>query len=264
MPVMTVDGKTIEVTEDDSAIARQLARWARGQAHDPAGVLPVMATGRDDSGIADSIAAVRRLAIHYGIQADYPAAIVGLNAVVVTDRREIPADDFFAGMFETALESDEIVVSVRFPRPRQSGYFKLPNPASGYVVVGCFIARFEESTRVAVNGASPCVYRDEQLEARLSDSFSIDALAGYAPDPEEFNEDAFAGIFDAITDIDWRGYAGRFIVLVTDAGARKATDSLSSTGLGAELLRLASQDRDQMSGGGKIAIYILGGIQHGL
>ena len=68
--------------------------------------------------------------------ADYPAAVLGLNATVVTDRREIPADSFFIGLFETALEPDEIVTSVRFPKVRSAGYVKVANPASGYVTVG--------------------------------------------------------------------------------------------------------------------------------
>ena len=85
--------------------------------------------------------------------ADYPAALVGLGATVVTDRRTIAADDFFTGLFETALDEGEIVTAVRFPRPRKAGYAKFPNPASRYAIVGVMAAETADGVRIAVTGA---------------------------------------------------------------------------------------------------------------
>ena len=103
--------------------------------------------------------------------ADYPAAVLGLGATVVTDRRTIAADDFFTGLFETALEAGEIVTAVRFPRPHRAGYAKFPNPASRYAVVGVMAAETADGpaggVRVAVTGAGPCVFRARGIEAAL-------------------------------------------------------------------------------------------------
>ena len=107
--------------------------------------------------------------------ADYPAAVLGLDAVVVTDRRAIAADDFFTGLFETALEAGEIVTAVRFPRPRRAGYAKFPNPASRYAIVGVMAAETASGVRVAVTGAGPCVFRARGIEAALGDG--LDAAA---------------------------------------------------------------------------------------
>ena len=85
--------------------------------------------------------------------ADYPAAVVGLGATVHTNKREIAGDDFFTGMFETALEPGEMVTKVTFPVPQKAAYMKFPNPASRYAMVGVFVAKFSENVRVAVTGA---------------------------------------------------------------------------------------------------------------
>ena len=97
---------------------------------------------------------------------DYPAAVLGLNATVKTNKREIAADDFFLGMFETALADDEVIVSVSFPKPTRAGYMKFPNPASRYAIVGVMVAQTGGQTRVAVTGAAPCVFRRERLRER--------------------------------------------------------------------------------------------------
>lgn len=105
--------------------------------------------------------------------ADYPSAVLGLGATVVTDRREIAADDYFQGLFTTALEENEIVTAVRFPVPRRAGYAKFPNPASRYAMVGVFVAETNGGVRVAVTGAgADGVYRDAALEAALNSDFS--------------------------------------------------------------------------------------------
>ena len=124
--------------------------------------------------------------------ADYPAALVGLGATVVTDRREIAADDFFTAMFETALEPGEIVRQVCFPIPQAAGYAKFPNPASRYAVVGAFVARTASGVRVAVTGAGPSVFRVPEMEAALIASFSPAAIAGIAVPADDLNTDPHA------------------------------------------------------------------------
>jgi len=115
---------------------------------------------------------------HADPAADYPAALVGLGATVVTDRREIAADDFFRGMFDTPLEPDEIITSVRFPVPDAAGYAKFPNPASKYAVVGVMVARGASGVRVAVTGAGPTVFRLSALEDALAGDFSPASVEG--------------------------------------------------------------------------------------
>ena len=111
--------------------------------------------------------------------ADYPAACLALGAVTVTDRREIAADDFFKGLFQTALEENEIIVAVRFPRPERAAYLKFRNPASRYAIVGVFVARGADGVRVAVTGAgAKGVFRVPAMERALSANFSPAALDG--------------------------------------------------------------------------------------
>lgn len=124
--------------------------------------------------------------------ADYPAGLVGLDATVVTDRREIGADDFFTDMFETALEDDEIITEVRFPVPKRAAYMKFPNPASRYAIVGVMVAETASGIRVAVTGAAPCVFRMSAMEDALSKDFTPDAIAAIEVDGDEFNEDIHA------------------------------------------------------------------------
>ena len=124
--------------------------------------------------------------------ADYPAAVLGLNAVVKTDRREIAADDYFKGMFETALEAGEIILSVRFPKPTRAAYTKFPNPASGYAVVGVMVAESADGIRVAVTGAAGCAFRVTAMEDALSKDFSAGALEGIAVDATDLNTDLHA------------------------------------------------------------------------
>ncbi|HUK00581.1 MAG TPA: xanthine dehydrogenase family protein subunit M [Stellaceae bacterium] len=107
---------------------------------------------------------------------DYPAALVGLGAVIGTSERRIAAEDFFTGLFETDLEPGEIVTEVWFPRPRRAGYAKFPNPASRYALAGVFVADAAAGIRVAVTGAGPCVFRLAEAERLLSTSFVPAAL----------------------------------------------------------------------------------------
>ncbi len=124
--------------------------------------------------------------------ADYPAAIVGLNATVHTNKRTIAADDFFTGLFETALADDEIVTAVSFPKPDKAGYQKFPNPASRYAIVGVMVAQTGGETRVAVTGAGPAVFRSSDAESALSGNFSADALSNLAVGSADLNSDIHA------------------------------------------------------------------------
>jgi carbon-monoxide dehydrogenase medium subunit len=117
---------------------------------------------------------------HADPAADYPAALVALAATVVTDRREIAAEEFFQGMFETPLEDDEIITSVRFPVPEAAAYAKFPNPASKYAIAGVMVVRSSDGVRVAVTGAAGSVFRAPDFEAALNGDFSTSALDGLA------------------------------------------------------------------------------------
>lgn len=123
--------------------------------------------------------------------ADYPAAVLALGATVKTDRREIPAEKFFVGMFQTALEPDEVVVSVRFPVPEKAAYAKLPHPASRFALAGVFVAKGAGGVRVAVTGAGSSVFRSKELEAALAKKFAPDALQGVAVPKEGLTSDPF-------------------------------------------------------------------------
>ena len=109
--------------------------------------------------------------------ADYPAAVLALAATVQTDRRRIPADAFFVGLYQTALEPDELVTAVRFPIPEKAAYAKFPHPASRFALVGVMVAKGPAGVRVAVTGAGPGVFRATALEGALSRDFSAAAIA---------------------------------------------------------------------------------------
>jgi carbon-monoxide dehydrogenase medium subunit len=124
--------------------------------------------------------------------ADYPAAVVALNATVRTNQREIAADDFFTGMFETALQTGEIVTAVRFPKVTQANYQKFRNPASRYAIVGVFVAKTPSGVRVAVTGAGPCVFRVSEMEAALGANFAADAIKDIQVPADNLNTDIHA------------------------------------------------------------------------
>ncbi len=122
--------------------------------------------------------------------ADYPAALVALDATVHTSKRAISADDFFTGLFETALEPGEIVVRVAFPVPRRSAYEKFHQSASRFALVGVFVATLADgSVRVAVTGAGPGVFRATSIEAALAGNFTADAAESVAVSAEGMNAD---------------------------------------------------------------------------
>ena len=111
--------------------------------------------------------------------ADYPSALLALGATVVTNKREIAADKFFTGLFETALKDGEIVTAVSFSLPAKAGYAKFPNPASRYAIAGVFVAKSKDGVRVAVTGAGESgVFRAKEIEAALAKKFEPAALDG--------------------------------------------------------------------------------------
>lgn len=124
--------------------------------------------------------------------ADYPAAVVGLDATVHTTQRDIPADEFFTAMFETALQDGEIITAVSFPVPEKAGYAKFANPASRYAIVGVMVAKTNSGIRVAVTGAAGSVFRSADMEQALSGEFSSGAVRGIAVSAAEFNSDIHA------------------------------------------------------------------------
>lgn len=121
--------------------------------------------------------------------ADYTAAVVALDATIRTDRREIAADAFFTGMFETALEPGELITHVRFPVPQAAGYVKFAQQASRYALVGVMVARTAAGVRVAVTGAGPCVFRVAAMEAALEKSFTPAAVEGIQVPADRLNSD---------------------------------------------------------------------------
>ena len=124
--------------------------------------------------------------------ASYPSAVLALNATIHTDQRTIAADDFFEGMFTTALDEGELITGVSFPVPEAAGYMHFPNPASRYPIVGVFVAKTSGGARVAVTGAGACVYRVPEMEEALNANWSPDAVADIKVSADGLNEDIHA------------------------------------------------------------------------
>lgn len=122
----------------------------------------------------------------------YPAAVLGLGATVHTNKRTIAADEFFKGLYETALGPDEILTAVSFPAPAKAGYVKFRQPASRFALVGVFVSKTASGVRVAVTGAGPCVFRVAALEQALAANWSATACAGVTIDPASLNTDLHA------------------------------------------------------------------------
>jgi len=124
--------------------------------------------------------------------ADYPAAVLALNAEIVTSQRTIAADDFFVAMFETVLKPGEIVTAIRFPLPERAAYAKFVNPASRYAMAGVFVAKTGRTVRVAVTGAGPSVFRPHDIETALGGNFNATALERISIDASDLLSDIHA------------------------------------------------------------------------
>ena len=122
----------------------------------------------------------------------YPSAVLGLGATIVTNQRSIAADDFFQGLFATALKDGELITAIRFPVPKRAAYMKFRQPASRFALVGVFVAQFDNGVRVAVTGTGNGVFRHKGLEAALSASFTPQAAAGVKIDASGMNSDLHA------------------------------------------------------------------------
>jgi carbon-monoxide dehydrogenase medium subunit len=123
--------------------------------------------------------------------ADYPAAVLGLDATIVTNKRRIAADDFFQGLFTTALDAGELITKVIFPVPDRAGYLKFPHPASRYALVGVMVSQAGSAVRVAVTGAGAGVFRVPAMEQALAASFTPSAVADIAIDDSDLTSDRF-------------------------------------------------------------------------
>jgi carbon-monoxide dehydrogenase medium subunit len=122
--------------------------------------------------------------------ADYPAAALGLGATIFTSKRKIEADDFFKGLFETALEPDEIITKVSFPLAKKAAYQKFKHPASGFALVGVFVSKRGSDIRVAVTGAgSNGVFRVKSFEEALKKRFAPKSIEGMTVPAEGMNSD---------------------------------------------------------------------------
>jgi carbon-monoxide dehydrogenase medium subunit len=119
----------------------------------------------------------------------YPAAVLGLGATIQTDRRTITADAFFTGMYETALQPGELIVSVSFPIPQKAAYIKYKQPASRFALVGVFVSQGAGGVRVAVTGAKSSVFRAGDIEAALKTSFTPAAAKAVKVSAADMNSD---------------------------------------------------------------------------
>ncbi|MDX3905967.1 MAG: xanthine dehydrogenase family protein subunit M [Pigmentiphaga sp.] len=124
--------------------------------------------------------------------ADYPAAVLAMNGVVNTNLRSIAADDFFLGIYETALEPGELITSIVYKVPRRAAYIKFKNPASRFALVGLFLADYGSSVRMAVTGAGAGVFRLVDMESALGANFVPEALDGIPVPPDRLSSDIHA------------------------------------------------------------------------
>ncbi len=125
--------------------------------------------------------------------ADYPSAMLALNARIITNKRDIAAEDFFTGLFETALEEGELITAISFDAPEKAGYAKFPNPASRYAMTGVFVAKAGSGVRVAVTGAgSNGVFRERGIEAALGGNWAPSAIAAVNVDASGLMSDLHA------------------------------------------------------------------------
>lgn len=122
----------------------------------------------------------------------YPSAVLATGATVITNRREIAADDFFQGLFTTALEDGELIKAIRFPIPKRAAYEKLRQKASNFPLVGIFVTQSDSGVRVAVTGAGNGVFRHQGLEAALTKAFTPESAAGVKIDASDLNSDLHA------------------------------------------------------------------------
>ena len=145
----------------------------------------------------------------------YPSAALALGATIVTNQREIAADDFFVGMYTTALEEGELITAVRFPVPRKASYQKFRQGASRFALVGVFVAQTNGGVRVAVTGAASSVFRQSALEAALNQSFTVASAAAVEVDASDLGSDIHASPV----------YRAQLISVLTQRAVKEITSS---------------------------------------
>ena len=174
------------------ALARHAAVAESGEVRETIPALATLAGGIGDPAVRNRGTIGGSIA-NNDPSADYPAACLALNATIVTNKREIAADEFFTGLFETALEPDEMILRVVFPAPARAAYAKFRNPASRYAIVGVFVADHGGEVRVAVTGAGQSgVFRVPAMEERLTAKFDADAIGGVKIDASNLISDIHA------------------------------------------------------------------------
>jgi len=178
-----VDGKTV--------IVGALATHDQMSRSDAFPALAKLASGIGDAQVRNR-GTIGGSISHADPAADYPAALLALGATVATDRRRIPAESFFIGLFETALERDELVTAVHFPVPERCAYAKYAHRASKYAVAGVMVAKGAGGVRVAVTGAGPKAFRVAEMEAALSKKWAPEALDGIAVSSADLSSDSEA------------------------------------------------------------------------
>ncbi len=145
----------------------------------------------------------------------YPSAVLALGATIHTTKRKIAAEDFFLGMFSTALEAGELITEISFPIPKRAAYMKFKQPASRFALVGVFVAQFDTGARVAVTGAASGVFRHKGLEDAISKNFTPEAAASVRIDATDLNSDIHGSA----------AYRANLISVLTQRGVAKALSS---------------------------------------
>jgi carbon-monoxide dehydrogenase medium subunit len=182
-----VDGKNVTV----GAMARHAEVAASAEVKKAIPALASLAGGIGDR-MVRNMGTIGGSIAHNDPAADYPAGVLGLGATVVTNKRKIAADDFFKGLYETALGKGEIIEQVVFPIPKRAAYMKFKNPASRFAIVGVFIADFGGNVRVAVTGAGACAFRVAAMEKALASKFAPESVANIAVPEKGLNSDLHA------------------------------------------------------------------------
>ena len=181
---ISVSGKTVTI----GAMTRHVEVQTSAEVQKAIPALAALAGGIGDPSVRNRGTIGGSLA-HSDPSACYPSAVLGLGATVETNKRKIVGDDFFVGLFETALEPDEIIKAVHFPVPDAAGYEKFPQPASGFAMVGAFVSCTGKDVRVAITGAKDHVFRVPEMEKALAANFSADAIASIALPADDMMSD---------------------------------------------------------------------------
>lgn len=179
-----VDGNTVRI----GAMTTHAAVAASKEVRSTIPALAELAGGIGDRAVRNRGTLGGSIA-HSDPAACYPAGVLGLGATIHTSSRQIAADDYFKGLYETALAPGELITAVSFPKPQKAAWIKFKQPASRFSIVGVFVARTPGGVRVAVTGAGPCAFRVKALEDRLNAKFAPESCDGVAIPPDGLNSD---------------------------------------------------------------------------